>query len=98
MSGLEHGAELERRLGSRVRVGVVVEMVVASAEVLHHRVTLDHDAGGAVGLQAAHQLQPCFQPAVVALDRSLAYWSMQCSASVRSAIIDASVGDLPVTI
>ena len=48
-------------------VGVAVEQVVASSDVLDERVTADHDAGGAIGLQASHGSQPCFQSSVVAL-------------------------------
>ena len=36
--------------------GVVAEFVVVSAEVLDEGVSVDDDAGGAVGLEAAHRL------------------------------------------
>ena len=44
------------------------EFVVAAAKVLDESVTCDDHGRGAVGLQAAHWPQPCFQSAVIALD------------------------------
>ena len=44
------------------------KFVAAAAQVLDERVTRDNHSRGAVGLQASHRPQPCFQTAVVALD------------------------------
>ena len=44
------------------------EFVVAAAKVLDEGVTCDDHGRGAVGLQAAHWPQPCFQSAVIAFD------------------------------
>ena len=60
---VEGGGNAQERVA-----GFDAEFVVASPDVLDERVAADDDARGAVGLDAAHRSQPCFQPAVVTLD------------------------------
>jgi hypothetical protein len=51
-----------------VRAGLDAELVVASPQVLHERVTGHVRAGAAIGLESAHRPQLSFEPAVVGLD------------------------------
>ena len=44
------------------------EFIVASAEVLHERVSVDDHAGGVVGFEAAHWFEPRFESTLSALD------------------------------
>jgi hypothetical protein len=45
------------------------EFMVAAAEIPGKCVTGSQDPRGLVALQSAHRPQPCFQPAVISLDR-----------------------------
>ena len=58
----------ERDRNATTRAGFDTEFVVATAKVLHERVTTHDDACGAIGLQSPHRPQPRLQPAMVGLD------------------------------
>ena len=58
----------ERGRDAPMRSGIASEFVVASADVLHERVTADDHAGGVVAFEAAHWAESGLEAAVVSFD------------------------------
>jgi hypothetical protein len=57
------------------------QFVVTAADILDQGVPGDDDPGAAVVLEPAHRPQPRFQPAMIGLERLLAYRSVRCHAA-----------------
>jgi hypothetical protein len=64
-----------------VRVGFDAELVMASPEVLHERVTTHDHAGGVVTCESAHRPQPSLEPGMVSLIRLSAYCTVLWNAA-----------------